>query len=183
MIAGFNGSTQIPSLTQAFNSLHINVTLPALKTNLLDSAALESKSSFDNSHSGLKLGLVLPSTGVENNISHVTVSLANPFSAPLQITKVSSTVTSFGISLGSISQVVDFTSLPKSTTPSPELNLDMNFNPAALFTLTRALAVEAGLNVAPLDQIVQLGGIQYLPIIQNSPPSKRQDNIFSSVSS
>lgn len=45
-IAGFNGSTQIPSLAQAFNSLHINVTLPALKTNLLDSAALQSKSSF-----------------------------------------------------------------------------------------------------------------------------------------
>lgn len=47
--------------------------------------------------------------------------------------------------------------------------------------MTRALAVQAGLNVAPLDEIVQLGGIQYLSITPNSPPSKRQGNIFSSV--
>lgn len=50
----------------------------------------------------------------------------------------------------------------------------MNFDPAALFTVTRALAVEAGLDPAPLDGIVQLGGIQYLNIA-NQPPVKRQD--------
>lgn len=127
-------------------------------------------------------GSVLPSTGIQNNISHVTVSLANPFSAPLRITKVSSTVTSFGISLGSINQDIDFSSAPKSTSQSPQLDLDMNFDPAALFTVTRALAVEAGMNVAPLDEIVQLGGIQYLPIANSSSPSKRQTNIFASVS-
>jgi len=43
-IAGFDGSTQIASLLQAFESLSLNVTLPALKTNLLSSAALESES-------------------------------------------------------------------------------------------------------------------------------------------
>ena len=182
-IAGFNGSTQIPSLTQAFNFLQINVTLPALKTNLLDSAALESKPSSKSRRQWIESrSKVLPSTGIENNISHVNVSLVNPFTAPLQITKVSSTVTSFGISLGRIDQDVDFTAVPKSTTQSPQLDLDMNFDPAALFTVTRALAVEADLNVAPLDAIVQLGGIQYLSLTQNSPSSKRQANIFSSVS-
>lgn len=49
----------------------------------------------------------------------------------------------------------------------------MNFDPAALFTVTRALALEAGLDVAPLDAIVQLGGIQYLSIMDDSSPSKR----------
>lgn len=66
-------------------------------------------------------------------------------------------------------------SAPHSTTESPVLDLDMNFDPAALFTVTRALAVEAGLDPAPLDGIVQLGGIQYLDIA-DQPPVKRQDS-------
>lgn len=127
--------------------------------------------------------LVLSTTGRENNISHVTVSLENPFSAPLRITQISSTVTSHGILLGSIHTNTDFLSAPHSTTESPILDLDMNFDPAALFTVTRALAVEAGLDPAPLDGIVQLGGIQYLSL-GDQPPVKRQDSsVFVYVSS
>ncbi|KDR75403.1 hypothetical protein GALMADRAFT_553913 [Galerina marginata CBS 339.88] len=161
-IAGFDGSTKIASLAQAFESLALEVTLPGLKTNLLGSAALE----------------ILPTTGTANNISHVTVSVANPFTAPLQITKVSSTVTSFGLTLGTINQEVSFINAPKSTTQSPSLNLDMNFDPPTLFTVTRALAVEAGLDVAPLDSIVELGGIHYLSISQSPSVAKRQANLF-----
>ncbi|KIM45161.1 hypothetical protein M413DRAFT_332807 [Hebeloma cylindrosporum] len=161
-ISGFDGSTKIASLVQAFESLALDVTLPGLKTNLLKSAALE----------------ILSTTGRENNISHVTVSLANPFSAPLQITKISSTVSSFGILLGSINEDVNFSSAPKSTTDSPTLNLDMNFDPDALFTVTRALAVEAGLDVAPLDSIVQLGGFHYLSASEATPVTKRQGTLF-----
>jgi hypothetical protein len=40
-IAGYDGSTKIASLAEAFKTLKIDVTLPALKTNLLDSAALK----------------------------------------------------------------------------------------------------------------------------------------------
>ncbi|KAF9047294.1 hypothetical protein BJ165DRAFT_1464966 [Panaeolus papilionaceus] len=161
-ISGFNGSTNIPSLSQAFSALSLDVVLPALKTNLLNSAALT----------------ILPTTGKENNISHVTVSLDNPFSAPLEITKVSSTVSAFGISLGTIDQETSFRSAPNSTTKSPELNLNMNFDPDALFTVTRALAVEAGLDAAPLDAIVQLGGFHYLSTTNAPVPSKRQANLF-----
>ncbi len=60
----------------------------------------------------------------------------------------------------------------------------MNFDPAALFTVTRALAVEAGLDVAPLDQIVALAGIQYLPITGSTKrdvPVVKRDNIFTYV--
>ncbi|KAF8894927.1 hypothetical protein CPB84DRAFT_1848428 [Gymnopilus junonius] len=159
VIAGFDGSTQIAALSQAFESLSLNVTLPALKTNLLNSAALE----------------ILSTTGKENNVSQVTVTLDNPFSAPLQITKVTSNVTSFGIPLGTISQETSFNTAPKSTTKSPSLNLDMNFDPSALFTVTRALAVEAGMDVTPLDSIVQLGGIQYLSTSQTAATAKRQE--------
>lgn len=81
--------------------------------------------------------------------------------------------------LGSIDQDVKFTSAPKSTTQSPVLDLNMNFDPASLFTVTRALAVEAGLDVAPLDSIVSLGGLHYLTTTSEaSTPSKRQASLF-----
>lgn len=121
---------------------------------------------------------MLSTTGRENNISHVAVSLFNPFSAPLHITKISSTVSTFGILLGTIHTNTNFISAPKSITESPTLDLNMNFDPSALFTVTRALAVEANLNVAPLDQIVKLGGIEYLPITNNSLSVQRRANIF-----
>ena len=50
-ISGFDGSTKIASLVQAFESLALDVTLPALKTNLLNSATLES---------GCSLSITLP---------------------------------------------------------------------------------------------------------------------------
>lgn len=59
----------------------------------------------------------------------------------------------------------------------------MNFDPASLFTVTRALAVEAGLDVDPLDGIVQLGGIKYLSVTGNPPSLKRRDNLYTQVPS
>ena len=44
------------------------------------------------------------------------------------------------------------------------LELNMNLEPNSIFTVTRALAVEAGLNTEQLDGIVQLGGYQYLKV-------------------
>ena len=38
----------------------------------------------------------------------------------------------------------------------------MNLDPASIFSVTRALAVLAGLDTEQLDGIVQLGGYQYL---------------------
>ncbi|THV03542.1 hypothetical protein K435DRAFT_962414 [Dendrothele bispora CBS 962.96] len=163
-IAGFDGSTEIASLVSAFETLNIDVTLPSLKTNLLDTAALT----------------VLPTTGRENNISHVTVSLANPFSADLNIKRIQSTVSAFGIQLGSIDSSTSFKTQANSTTTSPDLELNMNLDPSSIFTVTRALAVEAGLGTEQLDGIVQLGGYQYL--MTTGPPvstnAHKRDNLF-----
>ncbi|ESK92921.1 hypothetical protein Moror_8994 [Moniliophthora roreri MCA 2997] len=163
-ISGYDGSTQVASLLEAFKTLNIDVTLPALQTNLLDTAALK----------------VLPTTGRENNISRVTVDLENPFSADLKITNIKSTVSAFGIPLGSIDSTTDFDSQPHSKTTSPELDLNMNFDPNALFTITRALAVEAGLDTAQLDGIVELGGYSYLSTTGNPPEvsNSRRANIY-----
>ncbi|KAF9484472.1 hypothetical protein BDN70DRAFT_122528 [Pholiota conissans] len=164
-ISGYNGSTEIESLLSAFESLSIDVVLPALKTNLLNTANLQ----------------ILPTTGIHDNISHVTVFLDNPFSVPLEVTQILSQVSVYGIALGTINQSTQFTSAPKSTTQSPTLDLDMNFDPAALFTLTRVQAAAAGLDIEPLDEIVSLVGIQYVANTYDPIASKRQirrDNIF-----
>ncbi|KAI0370690.1 hypothetical protein BV20DRAFT_966193 [Pilatotrama ljubarskyi] len=145
-IAGYGGSTVITSLLQAFEGLNINAVLPALKTKLLNSASLE----------------VLPTTGHENNIAHATVSLANPFTAGLVITHVSSNVSYRGINLGTIQTPTNFKSPGKATSSSPALDLDMNMDPQSLFTVTRLLAEQAGLGTEQLDAIVALGGYHYL---------------------
>jgi hypothetical protein len=43
-IAGYNESTKIAPLLQAFETINLNVTLPGLKTDLLSSAALTGES-------------------------------------------------------------------------------------------------------------------------------------------
>ncbi|KAI0710861.1 hypothetical protein C8Q76DRAFT_623714 [Earliella scabrosa] len=166
VIAGYNHSTKVTSLLEAFKSLNISTNLPALKTKLLNSASLE----------------VLETTGHENNIAHAVVSLANPFTSDLEITRVRSNVTFHGITLGTIDQAVTFASAGNSTTDSPDLNLDMNMDPEALFTVARILAGEAGLNTDPIDAIVELGGYQYIADVNGRKKREimeRQQNLFS----
>ncbi|TBU46075.1 hypothetical protein BD309DRAFT_663805 [Dichomitus squalens] len=160
LISGYSQSTAVGSLLEAFESLNITATLPALKSNLLNSASLE----------------VLPSTGRANDLAHTTVSLANPFTADLVITSVQSNVTFHGITLGTIDQEVRFASKGKSTTDLENLDLVMNMDPQALFTVTRVLAQDAGLDTAQLDAIVQLGGYQYLNNLTASV--RKRDNLF-----
>ncbi|KIY74263.1 hypothetical protein CYLTODRAFT_363931 [Cylindrobasidium torrendii FP15055 ss-10] len=161
-IVGYDQSTTIGPLLEAFESLDISVILPGLTSTLLGSASLQ----------------VLSSTGRENNISHVTVELNNPWSATLDITRIDSTVSSKGINLGTISSATKFTSTGHETTTSPDLDLVQNLDPSSIFTLTRLLAVEAGEDPAPLDGIVEVGGIQYL---QDFGGSRRQYSVDASL--
>ncbi|KAA1471743.1 hypothetical protein DENSPDRAFT_133322 [Dentipellis sp. KUC8613] len=163
MIAGYGESSNIASLLTAFETLKIGANLPALTTNLLAFASLE----------------VLPTTGYENNISHVSVNLVNPFTADLDITDVQSTVSYRGIRLGNIQTATNFSSKGKGSTDSPALNLDLNMDPPSLFTVTRLLAVEAGLGTDQLDGIVQIGGYQYVDADSNTnAAASRRDNIY-----
>lgn len=57
----------------------------------------------------------------------------------------------------------------------------MNLDPASLFTVTRALAVEAGEDVAPLDGIVALGGYTYLMTTGPAVSTESDASLFQSV--
>ncbi|KAI0821788.1 hypothetical protein BC628DRAFT_1341231 [Trametes gibbosa] len=156
-IAGYENSTLVTSLLEAFEKLNISAVLPALRTKLLDSATL----------------VVLPTTGRENNTAHATVSLVNPFTAGLDITHVASNVSFRGIHLGTIETPTNFTSPGKEMSSSPTLDFDLNMDPPSLFTVTRLLAEQAGLTTAQLDAIVALGGYRYLET-NESHASKRE---------
>ncbi|TFY75371.1 hypothetical protein EWM64_g8642 [Hericium alpestre] len=165
VIAGYDGSSNVSSLLPAFKTLQIGATLPALTSDLLSYASLE----------------VLPTTGYQNNISHVAVGLANPFTAALDITNVQSDVSYRGIHLGSIQTGTNFSSAGQANTTSPNLNMNLNMDPSSLFAVTRLLAVEAGLGTDQLDGIVALGGYQYVNAeSQNQASSRkgRRDNMY-----
>jgi hypothetical protein len=152
VISGYPNSTDILSLLPAFEALTINATLPGLNTSLLEYTSLE----------------VLPTTGHVNNITNATVALHNPFTASLAITYINASVSAFGIPLGSIETNTTFEPRGKSVTVSPGLPLNLNLDPPSVFTVLRALAVEAGLPTVQLDSIVALGGYSYLPITNDS---------------
>ncbi|KAG2131418.1 uncharacterized protein EDB93DRAFT_1255529 [Suillus bovinus] len=165
-IVGYSGSTQVASLLQAFESMNITATLPGLNSSLLSTGFLE----------------ILPTTFVTSNVSQVTVALVNPFTAGFDITSISSNVTSHGLYLGSINTATNFNSAGKSTTKSPVLDMTMNYDPPTLFTLTRVLAVQAGLDPTQLDGIVALGDYQYVTATTTDsepvPQQQRRDNIY-----
>lgn len=147
-ISGYENSTNVDSLLLAFESLSVNTTLPGLNTSLLNSSALT----------------VLTTTGYENNISHVSVNIQNPFTAALNIVYVNATVSSFGIPLGTIGTPTDFSTGGHAITTSPALDLNQNLDPPSLFTVLRVLAAQAGLPTEQIDGIVALGGYSYLPV-------------------
>lgn len=108
----------------------------------------------------------------------------NPFTAGLTITGIRSNVSMHGIPLGTIGTSTDFVSAGRSTTNSPNLDLEMNMDPAALFTVTHLCAIAAGLGTEQLDGIVGIGGYKYLQTTGgggSNTGSKKRGNIYTYV--
>ncbi|KAK0546638.1 hypothetical protein OC846_005187, partial [Tilletia horrida] len=147
-ITGFNGSSNIASLDPTLGGLRLNATLPGLKATLVQYANLT----------------VLPTTGITNDIAETRVGLNNPFTAPLEITRIVSNVSSHGIFVASINTSLAFTAAGKTVTGSPSFPLTLNLFPPDIFALVRALVVQSGQNVAQIDGIVALGGYTLTPV-------------------
>ncbi|CAO3627218.1 unnamed protein product [Cunninghamella blakesleeana] len=143
-IGGFAQSTAITSLVKALSAVKIDTTLPGLKSPLIQYA-----------------NLVVPETAPQTGVVNVAVTIANPFTAGLAITKVVSAATYKGMPVGNIDQ--DISSNPyviggHATTASPLLNMNMNIEPAAIALLMRSLAVDANLDTRALDGLLGMGG-------------------------
>ncbi|CAO0800868.1 unnamed protein product [Mucor circinelloides] len=143
-IGGTSESTPIASLIGALSQVSLSSNLPGLKVALIQGSALT----------------VRPTT-LSDGVVGVKVSIANPFTAGLTITKVVSAVTYNGMPVGNIDQ--DISSNPivipgKTTVQSGELDMKMNTEPAAVALLLRSLAVTSQLDTRPLDALLTLGG-------------------------
>jgi hypothetical protein len=102
----------------------------------------------------------------------------------LSVTRVRSNVSTLGISLGTIEASTNFTCAGRSATNSPNLEINLNTDPAALFTVTHACAVAAGLSTEQLDGVVDIGGYKYLQTKGGDRPGarkKKRANIYTFV--
>ncbi len=159
-ISGFSGSSDIESLNPSLQPVRLNATLPGLQRSLVQAANLT----------------VLSTTGVTNNIANSVVSLANPFTAGLTITRIQSKVFANGIYLADIDTPLNFPAQGRSVSESPMIPLALNLYPPDLFGALRAFAVQANLNPAYVDGIVALGGFTLTPsTVVGSGMQKRDD--------
>jgi hypothetical protein len=143
-ITGFAESTNIVSLAGGLSVLQMNSVLPGLKTALIQGASM----------------VVLPDT-LTTSMVGVKVSIANPFTAGLIISKIVSAATFAGMPVGNINQ--DISSNPfiiggKALAESPVLSMSMNLEPAAVALLLRTLAVQSNIDTRALDALLGMGG-------------------------
>ncbi|ORZ20216.1 hypothetical protein BCR42DRAFT_203748 [Absidia repens] len=142
-IGGYDGSTAVASLAKALSAIKIDTTLPGLQSPLIKSGALT----------------VLPDS-VKTSVVNVAVTIGNPFTAGMAITKVKSAATYKGMPVGNIDQ--DISGNPfvigGHANGSYTLNMKMNTQPASIALLMRSLAVEAKLPTKALDGLLGMGG-------------------------
>ncbi|KAF1802885.1 hypothetical protein V8B55DRAFT_1045444 [Mucor lusitanicus] len=143
-ISGYANSTNIASLAQALSVVSLSSTLPGLTTALIQGSSMS----------------VLDDT-LQTSMVGVKVTIANPFSAGLSISKVVAAATFVGMPVGNIDQ--DISSNPfviggKATATSQDLSMSMNLEPAAVALLLRTLAVQANMDTRALDGLLALGG-------------------------
>ncbi|KAI8378360.1 hypothetical protein BD560DRAFT_348571 [Blakeslea trispora] len=160
-ISGYPNSTAIASLAGALSDISLTSTLPGLKTALIQGSSMS----------------VLPDT-LQTSMVAVKVSIANPFSAGLIISKVVAAATFAGMPIGNIDQDIGsnpFVIGSKAIAESPSLNMNMNLEPAAVALLLRTLAVQANLDTRALDALFGLGGFH----IEGQENVKADSGLFS----
>ncbi|RUS28691.1 hypothetical protein BC938DRAFT_481562 [Jimgerdemannia flammicorona] len=145
-IQGFNGSTNIVSLNGGLSQIRLGSTLPGLQSKLVNSTNL----------------VVLPDTAA-TSIAQTYVTINNPFSAGLNIVKINAAVTYSGMPVGNI--IVDISSNPivvsgKASASSSALPITLNVDPTAIALLLRENAQNSGLDLKPLDGLLNMGGIK-----------------------
>ncbi|KAL1915516.1 uncharacterized protein VTP21DRAFT_6640 [Calcarisporiella thermophila] len=143
-IEGTKDSTQIPPLNKGLAQVKAEAVMPGLTTKLVQQAKV----------------VILPDTP-QTSVAQTLVNISNTFTADLQLNSIQAVVTQFGQPVGTL-DVADqqIVIKGKSTQSTPGLPLKMNLEPTAIIVLLRGNAVDKGLNVAPLDALLKLGGYE-----------------------
>ena len=144
VILGSTSSTPIESLQLALSQLKLSpVTIPALHQNLISTAILE-----------------FPTNIVQTGVAFTSFTLANPFTASINLLKLTATATFQNLTVGTINNV-DLSSNPihaggHSNVTSPALPFDFNLDPLTIIELITISAQEHNVDLGPLTQLFQL---------------------------
>lgn len=137
---GGPGTAEIGWLSTAFKTLELNVTLPGLQTSLITAVSL-----------------TFPTDIVQTGIAEATFTLANPFTAGLNIVEASANATFRDLSLGDIDHV-DLSASPihadgHSNVTSQDLPFQFNLDPTTIITLLTDGASDNGVDLGPLPDL------------------------------
>ncbi|KAG2740739.1 hypothetical protein P692DRAFT_20880728 [Suillus brevipes Sb2] len=142
-IMGTSSSTPIDSLEPALAQIDLSpVTIPALHQNLIGSASLE-----------------FPTDIVQTGVASTTFTLANPFTASINLLEVTAIATYHNLTIGAINHV-DMSANPihadgHSNITSPVLPFNFNLDPLTIIALITTSAQEHGVDLGPLTSLFQ----------------------------
>ena len=143
VISGFTGSTPIQSLQSALAQIHLSpVTIPGIKQNLIRSASL-----------------TFPTNIVNTGVAATSFTLANPFTASINLIQLSATATFHNLTLGSIPDT-DESSHPivasgHGSVTSSSLPLDFNLDPPTIIQLLLIMSQSNNVDLGPLTELFQ----------------------------
>lgn len=142
VIAGTTDSTPISSLKTALSEILLKpVTIPAIHQTLIKSATIE-----------------FPTDIVQTGISQASFTLANPFTASINLLTVGATATFHGLTLGTID--ADISSNPihadgHSSVTSSFLPMKYNLEPLVIVQFLSILAQQNSVDLGPLVPLFQ----------------------------
>jgi hypothetical protein len=156
-IIGSTSSSPIESLQEGLSQIKISpVTIPALHQNIITAVTLE-----------------LPTDIVQTGIAQASFTLSNPFTASINLLKVSSNATFHDINLGSIN--ADVSSNPihadgHSQVTSPTLPFNFNLNPVDIIHFLTDAAQDNKVDLGPLTDLFQfvLDNPDFKPPVSNA---------------
>jgi hypothetical protein len=140
-IVGTPDTTPIDSLKLALSEIKLtNVVIPALHQNLISSASL-----------------TFPTDIVQTGIAQSTFTLANPFTAGVNILEVTASVTFQNISLGAIEhQSLTFHANGHSNATSQLLPFAFNLQPEVIIQLLLVRSQQKDVDLGPLPDLFQI---------------------------
>jgi hypothetical protein len=141
-IIGTTDSTPVESLQQALSQIRLPATIPSLRRNIVTSVSL-----------------TFPTDIVSTGVASASFTLVNPFTASINMLRVSSTAHYHNLTLGTIDNV-DISGDPihaggHSTVTSPTLPLKFNLDPLNIVEIITIAAREKNINLGPLAQMFQ----------------------------
>ncbi|CAO1639236.1 unnamed protein product [Sympodiomycopsis kandeliae] len=147
IVAGTQQTTPIESLVQALSGIRLTAEIPPLLKLIV-----------------VQANLVVPKNIAQTGVASATVNIANPFTASINILKLSALANYFGpsdygtITLGSIMQ--DFSSNPLAnpghqTTTSRSIPINLNIDPKNLIRFIFTAAKNTGTSLGPFPPFLQ----------------------------